>query len=247
MRITPLETPFLSVIIPVYNEEKRLPPALEQVTAFLRAQSYPAEVLVVDNGSTDRTLAVACNYLSSRPLVRILHEDQRGKGRAVRRGMLAAHGQYRFAADVDFSMPVEEINRFLPPQCSADIAIASREAPGAIRYHEPFYRHLSGRVFNLLIRFLLLPGLHDTQCGFKCFRAEVAEDLFSSQTLDGWTFDVEILAIARRRRYSIVEIPIPWYFNADSRVNVLRDSWRMFLDLLIIRRNLRLGVYDRRA
>ncbi len=242
-----METPFLSVILPVYNEEKRLPPALEQLTAFLREQPYPAEIVVVDNGSTDRTLAIACNYLSSRPWLRILHEDQRGKGRAVRRGMLAAHGQYRFAADVDFSMPVTEINRFLPPQCLADIAIASREAPGAMRYHEPFYRHLSGRVFNLLIRLLLLPDLQDTQCGFKCFRAEVAEDIFRYQTLNGWSFDVEVLAIARRRHYSIVEIPISWYFNADSRVNVLRDSWHMFLDLLLIRRNLRRGLYDRQG
>lgn len=239
-----MEPPFLSIIIPVYNEEQRLPRALEQVTAFLQTQDYPAEVIVVDNGSTDRTLAIACSYLSSRPLLRILHEDRRGKGLAIQRGMLAARGQYRFAADVDFSMPVEEIPRFLPPSCSADIAIASREAPGAIRYNEPFYRHLSGRIFNLLIRLLLLPDLHDTQCGFKCFRAEVAEALFPYQTLTGWSFDVEILAIARRRKYSIVEIPIPWYFNANSRVHILRDSWRMFLDLWVIRRNLRRGVYD---
>lgn len=239
-----METPFLSLIIPVYNEEKRLPHALEQATAFLRSQEYPSEIIVVDNGSTDRTLAVACSYLSSRPLLRIVHEDRRGKGLAVKRGMLTAHGQYRFAADVDFSMPVEEIPRFLPPHCTADIAIASREAPGAVRYAEPFHRHLSGRVFNLLIRLLLLPGLQDTQCGFKCFRADVAEAIFPYQTLTGWSFDVEILAIARRRKYSIAEIPIPWYFNADSRVHVLRDSWQMFLDLLTIRRNLRLGVYD---
>ncbi len=242
-----METPFLSLIIPVYNEEKRLPRALEQATAFLRSQEYPSEVIVVDNGSTDRTLAVACSYLSSRPLLRIVHEDRRGKGLAVKRGMLTAHGQYRFAADVDFSMPVEEIPRFLPPQCTADIAIASREAPGAVRYAEPFHRHLSGRVFNLLIRLLLLPGLQDTQCGFKCFRADVAEAIFPYQTLTGWSFDVEILAIACRRKYSIAEIPIPWYFNADSRVHVLRDSWQMFLDLLTIRRNLRLGVYDRQG
>jgi hypothetical protein len=115
-----------------------------------------------------------------------------------------------------------------------------------VRYDEPYYRHLTGRVFNLLIRTLILPGLQDTQCGFKCFRAVVAEDIFRFQTLAGWAFDVEVLAIARRRGYHIAEVPIPWYYNPASKINVLRDSGRMFLDLLLIRRNARRGVYDRR-
>jgi glycosyltransferase involved in cell wall biosynthesis len=239
-----VETPFLSIIIPAHNEESRLPRALGQVFAYLEKQPYSAEVLVVDNGSTDGTLPLARGYCKTYPALRVLHEEKRGKGRAVHLGVLAASGQYRFAADVDFSMPVEEINRFLPPLCNADIAIASREAPGAIRYNEPYYRHLTGRVFNGLIRLLVLPGLQDTQCGFKCFRAAAAEDIFRYQTLTGWSFDVELLYIAHRRGYSIAEIPIPWYFNANSRVNVLRDSLRMFLDLLAIRRNARRGVYD---
>jgi len=124
------------------------------------------------------------------------------------------------------------------------VAIASREAPCAGRYDEPFYRHITGRVFNSLIRLLVLPALNDTQCGFKMFRAEVAEDLFRHQTLMGWSFDVELLYIASRRGYPILEIPIPWYFNPESKVNVFRDSWRMFLDLLTIRRNGRKGLYD---
>jgi hypothetical protein len=173
-----------------------------------------------------------------------LHEELPGKGRAVRRGVMEAHGEYRFIADADFSMPVEEISRFLPPACSCDIAIASRETPGAIRYNEPAYRHLTGRVYNYLIRSLVLPGLQDTQCGFKCFRAAVAEDVFRFQTLTGWSFDVELLYVARRRGYTITEIGIPWYYNPGSKINVLRNSWRMFLDLLTIRRNARRGVYD---
>jgi len=239
-----LKPPFLSIIIPAHNEETRLPRALGQAFAFLENQKYASEVLVVENGSSDRTLEVAQKFTRNFPNLRVLHEDQPGKGRAVRRGMLEAHGEYRFLADTDLSMPVEEINRFLPPACSFDIAIASREAPGSIRYSEPAYRHMTGRVYNYLIRSLVLPGLQDTQCGFKCFRDAVAEDIFRFQTLTGWSFDVELLYIARRRGYSITEIGIPWYYNPGSKVNLLHDSWRMFFDLLTIRRNARLGVYD---
>ena len=148
--------------------------------------------------------------------------------------------------DVDLSMPVEEINLFLPPALvDFDIAIASREAPGAVRYNEPVYRHLVGRMFNAMIRGVALPGLQDTQCGFKCFRKEVARQLFSRQTLMGWSFDVEVLFIARRRGYRIVEIPIHWHFDPDSKVRVLKDSFRMALDLFKIRLNALRGVYDR--
>ena len=241
------QPPFLSIIIPAHNEETRLPGALGQVYAFLEKQPYTAEVLVVENGSHDRTLQVARGLIQSFPGIRLLHEDQPGKGRAVRRGMLEASGEYRFFADADFSMPVEQINRFLPPVCSCDIAIASREFAGAIRYGEPGFRHLTGRVYNFFIRSMVLPGLQDTQCGFKCFRASVAEDIFPYQTLTGWSFDVEVLAIARRRNYTITEIGIPWYYNTGSKISVLQHSWRMFIDLLKIRRNARLGAYDLRA
>ncbi len=158
--------------------------------------------------------------------------------------MLEARGEYRFFADADFSMPVEEINRFLPPACNCDIAIASREAPGCHPLQRTSLSPFDRARVQLLIRMLVLPGLQDTQCGFKCFRAAVAEDIFRFQTLTGWSFDVELLAIARRRGYTITEIGIPWYFNPDSKVNILRDSGRMFFDLLTIRRNARRGVYD---
>jgi hypothetical protein len=159
--------------------------------------------------------------------------------------MLEAQGQFRFIADADLSMPIEEVARFLPPDgAEYDIAIASREAPGARRIGEPAYRHWIGRVFNLLVRLITLPGIQDTQCGFKCFRSNVAEELFREQTLDGWTFDVEILYIARKRGYRIVEIPIHWYFNRGSRVHILRDSMAMFLDLIQIRINDLQGKYE---
>jgi dolichyl-phosphate beta-glucosyltransferase len=239
--------PFLSIIIPAHNEETRLPLALGQVFAFLEKQAYTAEVLVVENGSQDRTLQAATEFSKSHPDLRVLHIDAPGKGRAVQLGMLDALGEYRFFADADFSMPVDQINRFLPPACTCDITIASREASGAVRYNEPGFRHVTGRVFNIWIRMLVLSGLQDTQCGFKCFRAAVVSDIFPRLTLTGWSFDVELLAIARRHGYTIVEIGIPWYYNPDSKLNVLQNSGRMFLDLLKIRRNLRLGAYGTRS
>lgn len=239
-----MTSPFLSIVIPAHNEETRLPRALGQAFAFLKKQDFASEVVVVENASSDRTYDAAKELIGNLPGLIVLHEDLPGKGRAVRRGVLEARGEYRFIADADLSMPVEEINCFLPPACSSDIAIASREAPGAIRYNEPAYRHLTGRVYNFLIRSLVLPGLQDTQCGFKCFRAAVADDVFRDQTLTGWSFDVELLFLARRRGYTITEIGIPWYYNSDSKVNVMHDSWRMFFDLLTIRRNARRGVYD---
>ncbi|MCG2784057.1 MAG: glycosyltransferase family 2 protein [Anaerolineae bacterium] len=238
-----MSNPFLSIIIPAHNEETRLPETLAQVVQFLETQPYSAEVVVVENASRDNTLKIARDFAARHPIIRSIHEDLPGKGRAVHTGMLAAGGEYRFFADADLSMPIAEVNRFLPPAIDVPIAIASREAPGAIRYDEPAYRHITGRVFNGLIRMLVLPDLQDTQCGFKMFRAEVAQELFSKQTLMGWSFDVELLYIARLRKLPILEIPIPWYFNPESKVSVLCDSWRMFRDLLLIRRNGRLGKY----
>ena len=203
--------------------------------------------MLVENGSRDRTLALAQEYAARMPFLKVIHEDQSGKGLAVRTGILAAKGEYRIFCDVDFSMPVTEINRFIPPVLpDCQVAIGSREAPGAVRYNEPYYRHLSGRIFNTLVRWLALPGLQDTQCGFKCFRGDIAEEIFPLQTNTGWAFDVEVLFVARQRGYRIVEVPIPWYFNPESKVRMLRDSWRMLRDLILIRRNGLQGKYRRR-
>jgi dolichyl-phosphate beta-glucosyltransferase len=239
-----LTTPFLSLIIPAHDEAIRLPETLKQVFEFIVGQPYTTEVIVVENGSKDNTFQIAQDFAARNPQLRVLQNAQSGKGRAVQQGMLAAQGEYRFMCDVDFSMPIDEINRFLPPSLEGyDIAIASREAPGAIRYGEPFYRHFVGRIYNSLIRNLALPGLQDTQCGFKCFKGAVAEDLFPRQTLSGWSFDVEILFIARLLLYKVIEIPIPWYYNPHSKIKVMRDSFNMGKDLLTIRMNARRGVY----
>ena len=238
--------PFLSVVIPAHNEARRLPGTMEQLLPFLAAQPYEAEIVIVENGSSDDTLALAREYQRAHPdVVRVFHEPARGKGLAVRRGMLEARGDYRFLCDADLSMPVEELPRFLPPQLTDfDIAIASRELPGSRRVGEPRYRHLVGRAFNWMVRLMALPGFQDTQCGFKCFRAAVAEDVFRYQTLTGMSFDVEVLFIARRRGYRIVEVPITWYFDPDSRVRLVQDSLRMGIDLLTIRWNAWRGRYD---
>lgn len=200
---------------------------------------------MVENGSSDRTFEIAREFAEHHPNLTVLQEERRGKGNAVRRGMLSARGEYRFLCDADLSMPIEELNKFLPPALDDfDIAIGSREAPGAIRYNEPSYRHLGGRAINLVIRLSILPGLNDTQCGFKCFRAAASEALFRQQTLMGWSFDIEILYLARRKKLRIREVPIQWYFDADSKVSAVRDALRMIGDIFRIHLNALRGRYD---
>ena len=236
--------PYLSIIIPAHNEAQRLPPSLAKISEFLASQDYPAEVLVVENGSTDDTLAVALAYQARMPNLRVFREPDRGKGLAIRRGMLEAIGDYRFMCDADLSMPIEQVNRFLPSdQEVVDVTIGSRELPSSQRYGEPVYRHQIGRVFNTIVRCLVLPGIQDSQCGFKCFRAEVAEAVFHLQTLDGMSFDAEVLFIAQKMGYRVQEVGIDWYFDPDSRVRLVGDSLGMAFDLLKIRLNAIQGRY----
>ncbi len=231
-----MNKPFLSIVIPAYNEEVRLPTSLQKIAAFLNGQSYSAEVIIVENGSSDQTYAIAQEFAKKNPLFQALHIEERGKGIAVKTGILAARGDYRFICDTDLSMPIEEVNSFLPPVLqNIDIAIASREAPGAQRIGEPVYRHFIGRVFNGFVKLMALPGLQDTQCGFKCFSAKAVEKLFPLQTIHGWTFDVEVLFLARKFGYAIHEVPIHWYFDPHSKVKFMRDSLHMAGDLIRIR------------
>ena len=239
---------FLSVIIPAHNEAKRLPPAIAAILDFLRAQPYHSEVVVVENGSSDDTFALAQAMAREEPGLRVLREKERGKGLAVRRGMLEGSGEYRLFCDADLSVPVSEISRFIPPLLTDfNVAIASREMPGAVRIGEPAWRHLVGRAFNAMIRAMVLPGFQDTQCGFKCFRAAAAQDIFLRQRLSGMAFDAEVVYIALRRGCRIREVPTPWRFDPDSRVRLVRDSIEMGCDLVRIRMNGRRGLYDREA
>ncbi len=240
-----MSSPFLSIIIPAHNEERRLPHTLEKIFAYLQTQSYTTEVLVVENGSNDRTYEVALELAEHYANLRILKEEQPGKGKAVRRGMLAARGEYRFMCDADLSMPIAELSKFIPAKTEQlDIAIASREAEGAVRYNEPEYRHLGGRLINFAIRLLILPGFHDTQCGFKSFRGTVAEDIFRFQTIAGWSFDIEILYVALKRGYRVSEVPIHWYFDPETKLRAVKDAFLMLRDIFLIHWNNLRGLYD---
>jgi len=243
----PLVNPLLSVIIPAYNEAQRLPQTLRLLHDFFDSQLYPAEVLVVDDGSSDSTAALVAAQMDTWPALRLLRASHAGKGHAIRQGVAAARGAYLFFCDADLSMPINELPRFLPPMLAdCDIAIGSREGPGARRYGEPLYRHMLGRLFNHFIRLATGLSFADTQCGFKCLRIAVARDLCAHQTLSGWAFDVELLVIARRRGYRIIEVPIQWYFSPSSRLRPFRDALRMARDVWIVRRNDRNRRYESR-
>ena len=234
----------LSLILPAYNEEKRLPECMEKCAGFVASHAEPIEVILVENGSSDRTYAMGLEYAKQYPWLKVIHEEKAGKGSAVRRGMLTARGQYRMFADVDFSMPISEVEHFIPPALSDyAVAIGSREVAGAKRYNEPPRRHFTGRVFNLIVRILAVPGIHDTQCGFKSFSAEAAERLFRVQRIDGWAFDAEVLFLAQRFGYEIIEVPVQWYYDGNSKVNVIRDSLKMLKELVQIRVNAAKGRY----
>lgn len=248
----PFVSPFVSIVIPAYNEALRLPPTLLQIAAFLRAQPYTAEVIVVENGSTDNTVGAVQQFMREQMLptdtfaLRLLQSSP-GKGAAVKQGMLNATGDYLIMSDADLSVPITDVPKFLPPALPAgsfDVAIASREVKGAVRHGEPGYRHLMGRVFNTLVRVLAVPKIQDTQCGFKCFTREAAQLLFPLQRIDGWGFDVEVLHIAARHHLRMIEIPVNWYYGVNSRVRPVHDTLNMVKELLKIRTNSRAGYYD---
>ncbi len=239
---------FLSVIVPAYNEEHRLADSLRRIVGYLGKQEYTSEVIVIDDGSEDGTAQVVEEMMTELPILSLIRTEHRGKGHAVKRGMLAGRGEYLFICDADLSMPIEELYKFLPPVLEGyDVAIASREVPGARRYDEPSYRHFMGRVFNWIVRLFAVRGFQDTQCGFKCFKREAARDVFTYQTMDGWGFDVEVLFIAQKRGYEIVEVPIDWYYSANSRIHPIRDSIGMFTEVIKIRLNDWRGRYGRRG
>jgi glycosyltransferase involved in cell wall biosynthesis len=237
--------PRLSVVIPTFNEAARIESTLATLTGGLPPAAEPWEIVVADDGSADATCTIVTDAAARDARIRLLREPHRGKGGAVRAGMLAARGALRFMCDADLSMPVTELVRFLPHVPShADIAIGTREGTGARRVGEPSYRHLMGRVFNGIVRLAGLSGIDDTQCGFKLFTAEAAQATFSRLTIDGWAFDIEALVIARRRGLRVREVPIEWHYRELSRVRPVVDALRMTRDVLRIRMNALRGLYE---
>jgi dolichyl-phosphate beta-glucosyltransferase len=229
--------PHLSVVIPAYNEEKRLPQTLMAVMNFLKKQTYESEIIVSDDGSQDRTVALAKELLKTFPSQIMVTPQNRGKGNAVRQGMLAATGAYVLFTDADLSTPIEEVSRFLVHlEKNQDIVIGSRALRASqVEVHQNFMRETMGKVFNLVAQVWAFKGVHDSQCGFKCFRREAARKLFSMQKLDGFSFDVEIVYLAQKLGYRLLELPVIWRNSAQSRVQVFRDPLTMFWDVLRIR------------
>jgi dolichyl-phosphate beta-glucosyltransferase len=233
----------LSVVIPAYNEAERLPPTLERVLGYLRGRAVSHEVVVVDDGSRDQTVARA-RAVGGDAVTVLANEVNRGKGYSVRRGMLAARGARRLMTDADLSTPIEDLERLAARLDDGyQVAIGSRALPDSnVEIHQPWYRENMGRVFNAAVRLLALPGLKDTQCGFKLFSAEAAQAAFSRAQLDGFSFDVEALFLARRLGYRIAEVPVTWRNDAASRVG-LWSGFRAFPDLVHIRWNALRGRY----
>jgi dolichyl-phosphate beta-glucosyltransferase len=245
-QVTPLFVD-LSIVVPAYNEALRITPTLQKLQAFLITQPLRWEIVVVDDGSTDNTISVVENLASSMRGLRVVKSPcNRGKGSAVRIGMLAARGQIRVMCDADGSMPAEEMPKLLQPliSCRAEIAIGSRYADGARSdVKQPLYRRLWSRLCNRVIQRSLVPGIRDTQCGFKAFTAEAARDLFGRGRIDGWAFDLEILALAKRRGYVVEEVGVYWQDDARSKINPIKDMLKVVSEALTIRRNIKQGVY----
>lgn len=256
-RISDLSSrPFLSVVIPAYNEEKRLPQTLGNVLEYVKQQAYTSEVIVVDDGSCDRTVDVVESFRAAHPGVLLIRNDHRGKGYAVRTGMLAARGRIVLFSDADLSTPIQDIEKLLPWfDRGYGIVIGSREGAGARRIKEPFYRHLMGRVFNLFVRILAVHGIDDTQCGFKAFRDDIARDVFSRMKLYGENakrvtgsmvtgFDVEVLFIGSKSGEKIKAVPVEWRYGNESKVSPMKDSLRLLRDVLLVRWNDLQGKYN---
>lgn len=229
--------PFISVVIPAYDEAFRLPKTIKRIQEYLKDKDISFEIIVVDDGSKDQTVSVAKDFLNGSSHLVLTNERNRGKGYCVKKGMLAASGKYVLFSDADLSTPIEEIERMIPHlENGYDIVIGSRAISDSnVKRETWWYREIMGRAYNLLGQLILFPGIQDSQCGFKCFRHDVARDLFSQQKLEGFSFDGEILFLARRQGYQIKEIPVNWFRDSGSKVKLVKDSIRMFFDLIKVR------------
>ncbi|TMD23686.1 MAG: glycosyltransferase family 2 protein [Chloroflexi bacterium] len=230
-------TPEISIVIPAFNEALRLPATLDRIEAYLKRAGLTAEVIVVDDGSRDATAEVVAQRAKRWPQLKlVVAERNAGKGVAVRLGMVAARGRYRVFSDADLSVPIDDMEKLLRPlHTGAGVAIASRGLRSSqVELHQPWYRETMGKIFNRLVRIFVLGGVHDTQCGFKAFTAEVADRVFPVLQTRGFGFDVEVLYRAQHAGYQVVEVPTRWINSPQSRVHPIRDSTAMFLELLAI-------------
>lgn len=228
--------PYLSLIIPAYNEEKRIGNTLKLAIAYLDSKHFPYEIVVVDDGSKDNTIEVAKGFA---PIVNVInYGGNRGKGAAVQYGMMNSIGDFKLFSDADLSTPIYESDKILKYLTNGyDVAIGSRAVDTSlVKKHQPFYREFMGKTFNKIVRALVVRGIKDTQCGFKGFSEKAANDVFSIAKIPGFGFDVEILYLAKKMGYKIAEIPVEWYNDERTTVNPIKDSLRMFQDLLIIKK-----------
>ena len=224
-----------TIVIPAFNEGRRLGPSLDQVVTYLGDRGEPYEVLVVDDGSTDDTADIARRFVD-RGVELVRQPENRGKGAAVRRGVASSRGARVLLCDADLSTPIEALELLEPALERADVILGSRAVDGAdIRLHQPFYRELMGKTFNLIIRSLGVRGFKDTQCGFKLLEGDVARQLFERMTIDRFAFDVELVWLAQNSGLRVVEIGVPWTDSPQSTVHPVFDSIRMFRDVLTFR------------
>lgn len=240
--------PKYTIVIPAYNERARIVPTLEAVVQCVRLRDWDAEVIVVNDGSTDSTAALVREFARTAPEVRLMENpSNRGKGYSVRSGLLHAQGEVVMFTDADLSAPMDEAELlFNAISEGADIAIGSRWLETSRQTHrQPLYRQIFGRCFNLLTRMVMRLPYADTQCGFKAFTREAAQTVFQLMTIERWGFDPEILFIARKRRYRVKEVPVSWAHDARSRISYLRDGMQMLKELAIVRWNALLGRYGR--
>lgn len=242
------QTPELSIIIPSYNEEQRLPATLEHIAAYTRSSNRAIEVIVVDDGSRDSTIAVAEKFRNAIPSLRVISNgENRGKGYSVRHGMQEARGDIVLFTDADLSAPIEEVEKLLPAMKNNDVAIGSRAMDRSqITVHESHFREFAGIIFNKIVRLILWLPFVDTQCGFKAFRRDPCKIIFEQQTIERFGFDPELLYLARHHGLRSVEISVRWGHSPATKVSMLRDSIQMFIDVFVIRWNSLTGKYPRR-